>query len=227
MLEYVVVRYNAQSHQKQGATVCEGDVSKVACFGCCWVDIIFAMSNGKLSLNDTSEAAKAAAKKKPAPAPKRKPTTSRHESLSKCHTAPQKFGGCPLAGHQKGLHGHPRHLTSWLDFVPQHWHKMKLASKFTIWIWHKLYHNHGFTLILQNAGYSCWRSVFVPDLSVEVKPHHCWRILDWQRCQAKESKRTADALEDFQRQSWHVAILWILKMTIGVWMCLALCPLEL
>ena len=39
----------------------------------------------------------------------------------------------------------------------------------------------------------------MPDLSVEVKPHHCWRILDWQKCQAKESKRTADALEDFQR----------------------------
>lgn len=47
---------------------------------------------------------------------------------------------CPLAGHQKGLHGHPRHLTSWLDIVPQHWHKMERASRFRIWIWHKLYH---------------------------------------------------------------------------------------
>lgn len=73
--------------------------------------------------------------------------------------------------------------------------------------------NHGSTLILQNAGYSCWRSVFVPDLNVEVKPHHCWRILDCQRCQAKEPKRTADSLEDFQRHSWHLAIL---KM---IWHC--------
>lgn len=212
---------------KAGAAVCEGDVLKVACFGCCWVDIIFSMSNGKLSLNDNAEAAKAAAKKKPAPAPKRNPTTSRHESLSKCHTAPQKFGGCPLAGHQKGLHGHPRHLTSWLDIVPNidtKWNELQdsQSESDTNFIT-----NHGSTLILQNAGYSCWRSVFVPGLSVEVKPHHCWRILDCQRCQAKEWKRTADSLEDFQRHSWHLAILWILKMTIGFWMCLALCPLEL